>query len=89
MAETGDGFEIARADLRNRGMGDFFGARQHGLPELRFFDPERDESLIVAARDRANALIGADPELGRVENAPLRVVLEQRFADREQLYDVG
>jgi len=89
LAETGDGFEIARADLRNRGMGDFFGARQHGLPELQFFDPEKDEELIIAARDRANTVIQSDPELIAPSHAVLREVIEKRFAERERLYDVG
>lgn len=89
LAETQDGFEIARADLRIRGMGDFFGARQHGLPDFRFFDPEKDVDLLERARDRATQLITADPELARPANAPLRDILARRFAERERLYDIG
>ncbi len=89
LAETGDGFEIARADLRLRGMGDFFGARQHGLPEFRFFDPERDEDLLALARDRAAATVGSDPELATPANEPVRAVVEARFRERERLSEVG
>jgi ATP-dependent DNA helicase RecG len=89
MARSDDGFEIARADLLHRGMGDFFGARQHGLPEFRFFDPLRDEDLVARARDAARRIIDADPALEQATHAGLRETLEQRFADRAALYDVG
>jgi len=84
-----DGFEIARADLRLRGMGDFFGARQHGLPEFRFFQPERDEDLLERARVDARAVIAADPELSQPQHERLRAILESRYREREKLYDVG
>jgi len=89
LADTSDGFEIARADLRLRGMGDFFGARQHGLPEFRFFDPEKDEDLLAVARDCAAATVGTDPELETAANAPVRAVVEARFQERERLSEVG
>jgi ATP-dependent DNA helicase RecG len=73
----------------HRGMGDFFGARQHGLPEFRFFDPLRDDDLVQRARATAHAIIEADPELQQVQHAGVRTALEQRFADRAALYDVG
>jgi ATP-dependent DNA helicase RecG len=87
LAETTDGFRIAREDLRLRGMGDFFGARQHGLPEFRFFDAEKDEDLLVRAREVATEVVSRDPELERHE--ALRSVLEGRFREREELYEVG
>jgi len=87
--QSEDGFEIARADLRLRGMGDFFGARQHGLPEFRFFEPERDEDLLEAARADARAIIASDPELVRPEHERLRAVLAARYGERERLYGVG
>ncbi|HEX6134493.1 MAG TPA: ATP-dependent DNA helicase RecG [Longimicrobiales bacterium] len=89
LARTEDGFEIARADLALRGMGDFFGARQHGLPDFRYFDPLRDEDLMFRAREAADRIIAADPTLSRSEHAGLRRVLTHRFADRAALYGVG
>ena len=89
LTSSADGFEIARADLQLRGMGDFFGARQHGLPEFRFFHPLRDEDLLGEARGMARELAADDPELRRPGHARLQVELERRFADRERLYEVG
>jgi ATP-dependent DNA helicase RecG len=89
MADTQDGFAIARADLQLRGMGDFFGSRQHGLPEFRFYDPTRDDDLLDLARPAAAEIIALDPDLLRPENARLRDVIEARFAGRARLYEVG
>lgn len=89
MAESDDGFEIARADLRFRGMGDLFGAKQHGLPEFRFFDPERDERLLKRARDDARTIIDADPKLEHSAHADLAAILGERYGERLQLYETG
>jgi ATP-dependent DNA helicase RecG len=89
LARTSDGFEIARADLLLRGMGDFFGARQHGIPDFRFFDPGRDEDLLLRAHHAAAGLISNDPQLIRPEHRLIRDALARRFRDHELLYDVG
>jgi len=60
--ETTDGFEIARQDLAIRGPGEFLGARQSGVPMLRFADLERDTALIEQARDAADELIAKFPD---------------------------
>jgi len=59
--ETTDGFEIARQDLLIRGPGEFLGARQSGVPLLRFADVERDVALIEQARDVADELLQREP----------------------------
>lgn len=86
---TDDGFEIARADLRIRGMGDFFGARQHGLPAFRFYDYERDGELLERARSHAQAIVAADPGLERRVYAPFVERLRERYGERERMYEVG
>ena len=86
---TDDGFEIARADLRLRGMGDLFGERQHGLPAFRVADPLRDEELNELARAAADRLLADDPELLRAEHAPLRRVLGERDSRSLALFRVG
>ncbi len=60
--ETTDGFEIARQDLLIRGPGEFLGARQSGVPLLRFADPERDASLIAPVQETAAQLLEREPE---------------------------
>ncbi|MFJ1299464.1 ATP-dependent DNA helicase RecG [Pseudomonadota bacterium AL_CKDN230030165-1A_HGKHYDSX7] len=62
MFETGDGFEIARRDLEQRGPGEFLGTRQSGMALLRFADLERDVALAEQARDTAVWLRRAEPE---------------------------
>ena len=61
LYETNDGFEIARCDLRLRGPGEFLGARQWGLPMLRFADLERDASWLETVRQSADRLLHDDP----------------------------
>ena len=60
--ENSDGFEVARLDLKLRGPGEILGARQSGVPMLRFADLERDLQLLETARDAAAKLVALDPE---------------------------
>ena len=63
MTKTTDGFQIAEEDLRLRGPGDFFGARQHGLPGLKVADLGCDTQLLQEARQAAEQLLAQDPAL--------------------------
>jgi ATP-dependent DNA helicase RecG len=63
MAETNDGFEIARRDLDIRGPGEFLGARQSGDAMLRFADLDRDTELLEWARREAPMLLDQHPAL--------------------------
>jgi ATP-dependent DNA helicase RecG len=84
-----DGFFIAREDLRLRGMGDLFGERQSGVATFRVADPIRDELLNETAREAADRLLAADPELESPANAPIRRVLGERYARSLELFRVG
>ncbi|HEX5355920.1 MAG TPA: ATP-dependent DNA helicase RecG [Aquabacterium sp.] len=62
MAETTDGFEIARRDLEIRGPGEFMGSRQSGAALLRFADLNEDQGLVARARQVAETMLRDHPE---------------------------
>jgi ATP-dependent DNA helicase RecG len=72
IASTTDGFAIAELDLTLRGPGEFFGARQSGLPPLRVADFERDMDLLMHARGIASDIVERDPRMSDPEDALLR-----------------
>lgn len=72
MCETTDGFRISEEDLRLRGPGDFFGDRQHGLPNIHIASLCSDMELLERARDSASKLLGSDPGLDAPEHAVLK-----------------
>jgi len=90
LRDTADGFEVARADLRIRGQGDLFGAQQHGRdPILRYADLLRDEDLLVRAQGVARSLVQEDPELTGPAHERVRELLEARYGDRMEMFEVG
>ena len=84
-----DGFEIARADLAIRGMGDLFGERQSGVPTFRIADPLKDEALSDAARAAADRLVDEDPDLARPEHRRIKQVLRRGYGRALELFRVG
>ena len=79
LAGTNDGFKIAEEDLRLRGPGDFFGRRQHGLPQLKVADFAADVALLQEAKGAAEALVAADPDLSVPEHRVLRQRVRKMF----------
>lgn len=79
LASTHDGFRIAEHDLRQRGAGDLQGTRQTGAPALCFADFAVYTRLLERAREEAEALHAADPELARPEHAELGRRVVQRW----------
>ena len=79
MCRTNNGFEIADVDLKLRGPGDFFGSRQHGLPEMKIADVSNLENLKEAGK-LAEKIITADPTLTLPEHRMLSAEVKRLFA---------
>ncbi len=81
MCRASDGFEIADYDLKLRGCGEFFGTRQHGLPELKVANLFTDSNLIEEAKRSCDTVLARDSELSCDEYFPLRLRIEKMFKD--------
>lgn len=79
MASTGDGFLIAEKDLEMRGPGEFFGVRQHGLPELKLADICRHRKVLDLAREEAKRILEKDPGLRDSDHALLLLKIKKMF----------
>lgn len=78
MTETCDGFKIANEDLEIRGPGDFFGDRQHGLPELKIA-MLTDSFTLNEAYKFAREVYDNDPPLIKEENKDLKIAVKNLF----------
>jgi ATP-dependent DNA helicase RecG len=83
LTKTHDGFEIAKADLENRGPGDFLGNRQHGLPVLKLASLS-NMPMIVKSKELADLVIKRDPDLSSFRYLPIRGKIEKMFFEGEQ-----
>ncbi len=79
MCETNDGFKIADQDLKLRGPGNFFGQKQHGLPDLKIADMLEDTAVLKEAQTVAGELVAADSDLSRPEHRGLRAEVNRLF----------
>lgn len=84
MCKSSDGFYIANEDLKLRGPGDFFGARQHGLPELKIANILEDMQVLQAAQKLAGIIIKKDPQLRQPEHAGLQRQVRRLFSRAQQ-----
>jgi ATP-dependent DNA helicase RecG len=89
LCKTSDGFEVAEMDARLRGVGEFFGTRQHGLGEFRFADLLADLEVLTWARQDAFALVTADAGLRRPEHEALRLAVLDRYGKTLDLAEIG
>jgi ATP-dependent DNA helicase RecG len=89
LTRTTDGFVLAEQDARLRGLGEFFGTRQHGLGELRIGDLIADADVLCLARQDAFKLVAEDPGLSRSEHALLRQTVLERYGRTLDLAAIG
>ena len=88
MCSTGDGFELAEADLRMRGPGDMEGTRQSGLAfDLRIADLGKDSPILAQARSAAADILAADPLLESPSSALLRTGLDRLRQEGGEVID--
>jgi ATP-dependent DNA helicase RecG len=82
MAQTRDGFQIAEEDLKLRGSGELFGARQHGLEKMQLADLVNDGPIIRIARQAAFELVHKDPLLQKPEHRSIHKVLRKKYQEQ-------
>ena len=80
LASTTDGFKIADEDLKLRGPGDFFGSRQHGLPEMKIANMMTDGEVIRETHAAAANLLKKNPALEGEEYSLLRKAVNRLFS---------
>ncbi len=80
LCKTNDGFKISEEDLKLRGPGDFFGSRQHGLPEMHIADLCTDMEILYKAQEAATDILRHDPGLTKPENQALNRYINELFS---------
>ena len=87
LCSTNDGFRIAEEDLKIRGPGDFFGARQHGLPQLQVADLAGDLRVLQEAREAVEWVLQADSGLQKSENRGILRHIRKLFQENADSFN--
>jgi ATP-dependent DNA helicase RecG len=82
ISSTNDGFVISEKDLELRGSGEFFGTRQHGIPEFKIANLFEDIGTLKVVQEIAMEIINEDPLLEKKENIKLKRLVDDKFKDR-------
>lgn len=88
MTTTNDGFKIAEVDLLIRGPGEFFGTKQHGMPELKIANILHDRQLLLTARKHAFDIIEKNPALSKKSDTPIIIEMHRRFPLNQELLSI-
>ena len=85
ISKTNDGFVISEKDLELRGSGEFFGTKQHGIPEFKIANLFEDIQILKQVQSIAIEIIDKDPTLEKEENLLLRKLVDEKFKDRIEI----
>ena len=85
MTQTNNGFVIAEKDLELRGSGEFFGTRQHGIPEFKVANLFEDMPILQMVQALAIKIMSEDPDLNLEKNKELKTLVDSKFGDRIEI----
>ncbi len=85
MKESSDGFVISEKDLELRGPGDFFGTKQHGIPEFKVANLFTDIPILKKAQVLAKNILEEDPYLKSQSNSMIRAKIQELFSGKINL----
>ena len=85
MCQTNNGFVISEKDLELRGSGEFFGTKQHGLPEFKIANLFEDIEILKKVQDVAIKIMNDDPNLTKEKKLELKKQIENKFKDRIEI----
>ena len=85
MQDTNDGFVISEKDLELRGSGEFFGTKQHGIPEFKIANLFEDMQILKMVQSLAIKILQKDPMLEKEENILLKQMVKEKFGDRIEI----
>ena len=85
MCQTNNGFVISEKDLELRGSGEFFGTKQHGLPEFKIANLFEDIEILKKVQNVAIGIMEDDPNLTKEKNLELKKQIENKFKNRIEI----
>ena len=85
MCQTNNGFIISEKDLELRGSGEFFGTKQHGLPEFKIANLFEDIEILKKVQNVAIEIMEDDPNLTKEKNLELKKQIENKFKNRIEI----